>query len=94
MSAAGIESQFDTANDQGQVTMSELDVPLSAEEEKEGTAVLGITIVAILILLPVFVCIGMKVIASKCPESSLGRKLAACKANNALTDEQMEMREA
>jgi len=75
--------------------MSELDVPLSAEdEEKEGTAVLGITIVAILILLPVFVCIGMKVIASKCPESSLGRKLAACKANNALTDEQMEMREA
>ena len=64
------------------------------EAEQEGIPVLGITIAAVLIILPLTVCISMKIIASTCPESSLGRKLNACKTSNAMSEEQMELREA
>lgn len=64
------------------------------ETDQDRLPILGITIAAVLIFLPILVCVSMKVIASKCPDSYLGRKFNACKAENALTEEQSEMREA
>ena len=56
-------------------------------ESEEGLPILGIFIAATLILLPALVCVSMKVIATKCPKSSLGRKLNACKTASAMSEE-------
>ena len=50
---------------------------------------LGITVAAVLILIPVALCVAMSLISRRCPNSKLGRKLNACKAGRALTEEQM-----
>ena len=57
------------------------------KSEEEGLPILGIFIAATLILLPALVCVSMKVIATKCPQSSLGRKLNACKTASAMSEE-------
>ena len=49
--------------------------------------VLGIVIAAVLVSVPITACVCMKLIASKCPNSLLGRKLHACRASQALTEE-------
>ena len=56
---------------------------------KNEVPMLGITVAAVLILIPVALCVAMSLISRRCPNSKLGRKLNACKAGRALTEEQM-----
>ena len=49
-------------------------------EESADLPVLGITVVVMMIMLPILVCILMRIIAQKCPNSYLGKKLSACRA--------------
>ena len=58
-------------------------------EVKNEVPVLGIAVAAALILVPVALCVTMSLVSRKCPNSKLGRKLNACKAGRALTEEQM-----
>lgn len=60
-----------------------------ADNNSKELPVLGITVAAGLILLPLLACLTMNLIARRCPNSALGRKLNAFRAANALTEEQM-----
>ena len=61
--------------------------------KEDGIPVLGIAVAAVLILVPIAICVTMSLISRKCPNSNLGRKLNACKAGRALTEEQMKLRD-
>jgi len=65
------DAEKTTSDKDARVTEADPDV------EEGGLPVLGILIAVVLIMVPLTICVAMKLIARKCPNSAIGRKLNA-----------------